>query len=60
MGIYRVKVLVSPMEIVLKVGWFSHVHAQEIQIFQLAKLVILSHNHQIIVCFFNLLRTSYS
>ena len=42
---YRVKMLVSPMEIVHYVAIISIVHAPEIEISQLAKIPILSRNY---------------
>ena len=41
----RVKSLVSAMEIVLKVARLSNIHAPEIEIFQSAKVAILSRNY---------------
>ena len=42
---YRVKIVLSPIEIVRKVAMLSFVHAPEIEIFQSAKVAILSRNY---------------
>ena len=41
---YRVKIVLPPMEIVRKVAIRLFVHAPEIEIFQSAKVAIISHN----------------
>ena len=42
---YRVKMLVLPTEILRKVARLSNIHAPEIEIFQSAKVAILSRNY---------------
>ena len=42
---YRVKIVLSPIEIVRKVAMLSFVHAPEIEIFQSVKVAILSRNY---------------
>ena len=43
---YRVKIVLSPMEIVRKVAMLSFVHAPEIEIFQSVKVAIFSRNYR--------------